>query len=141
MEQPSPSIRKLQVFLRVYGVSMLLIFGTLSIAFLFQLQAFNPGGPLHWMIWDDVYGHVGPMLIVVYLVWGVFLLLASRDPVRYASFLDFTLWANLAHGLLMIPMALFGEMYQSKFLTDIPFILFLSLGLYVWRPRPVGSGI
>ncbi len=141
MEQPSPKIRKLQALLRVYGVSTLLIFGTLSIAFLFQLPAFNPGGPLHWLIWDDVYGHVAPMLIVIYLVWGVFLLLASRDPVRYASFLDFTLWANLAHGVLMIPMALFGEMYQSKFLTDIPFILFLSLGLYVWRPRSVGSGV
>ena len=141
MEQQSPRIRKLQVLLRVYGVSTLLIFSTLSIAFLFQLTAFNPGGPLHWLIWDDVYGHVGPMLIIIYLVWGVFLLLASRDPARYASFLDFTLWANLAHGVLMIPMALFGEMYHSKFLTDIPFILFLSLGLYLWRPRPVASGI
>jgi len=127
-------IRKLQLFLRVYGVLTLLIFGTLSVAFAFQLTAFNPGGPFHWMIWDDVYGHVGPMLILIYLVWGIYFFVAAKDPLRYQSFLDFTMWANLAHGLLMIPMALFGSMYHSKFLTDIPFILILSLGIYLWRP-------
>ena len=111
----------------------LLIFGILATAFLFKIPEFNPGGSFHWLIWDDVYGHVAPMLIVIYLTWGIFFIIAAKDPARYLTFLDFTMWANLGHGLLMIPMALFGAMYHSKFLTDIPFILFLSLGLYVWR--------
>lgn len=126
--------RKLQVFLRIYGTLSLLIFGILAVAFLFRIPEFNPGGKFHWLIWDDVNSHVAPMLIVIYLTWGVFFFVASKDPARYVSFLDFTMWANLVHGLVMIPMAFDGAVYHSKFLTDIPFILFLSLGLYWLRP-------
>jgi hypothetical protein len=27
------------------------------------------------------------------------------------------------------------DRYWSKFLTDIPFVLILSLGIFLWRPR------
>lgn len=93
-------IKKLKIFLQVYGVLTLLIFGVLSIAFIFQLQEFNPGGKYNWLIWDDVYGHVGPMLVIIYLVWGVYFFVAANDPMKYRTFLDFTMWANASHGLL-----------------------------------------
>ncbi len=126
----------LRTFLRVYGILSFLIFGSLSLGFLIQTPHMNPGGPLHWLIWDDVTGHVGPMLFVIYLVWGIFFFPAANDPIKYRTFLDFTMWANLAHGLLMVPMALEGShMYHSKFLTDIPFILILAIGIYLLRPR------
>jgi hypothetical protein len=127
-------IRNLQVFLSVYGIMTIAIFGLLCMAFLFKIPAFNPGGSLHWMIWDDLYGHVAPMLVVIYMVWGVYYLVAAKDPVKHLSFLNFSMWANLFHGLLMIPMALNQSMYHTKFLTDIPFILALSIAIYVWKP-------
>ena len=127
-------IKRLKIFLRAYGVMTFLIFGILSIGFILQINEFNPGNSLHWLIWDDITGHVGPMLVVIYLVWGVFFFLAATNPYQYRSFLDFTMWANLAHGGLMIPMAMGHHMYHSKFLTDIPFILGLSLGIYLLRP-------
>ena len=74
------------------------------------------------------------MLMVIYIVWGVFLLRAPSDPHGYASFLTFTMWANLAHGLLMAAQASTEvHHYWSKFLTDIPFVLILALGIYLWR--------
>jgi hypothetical protein len=126
----------LKVFLRVYGVLTFLIFGILSIGFLIQAPSMNPGGSLHWLIWDQVTDHVGPMLAVIYLVWGVFFFLAANAPSRYRSFLDFTMWANFAHGLIMIPMAFdASHLYHSKLLTDIPFILILALGIFIFRPQ------
>jgi hypothetical protein len=76
-------------------------------------------------------------------VWGVFFFLAANNPPQYRSFLDFTLWANLAHGLLMVPMALEGShLYHSKFLTDIPFVLILAIGIYLLRPTvPKEQGV
>jgi hypothetical protein len=130
-------IRYLSIFLRVYGISTLLIFGTLSVAFLFQIPAFNPGGSLNWLIWDDVFGHVAPMLFVIYLTWGVYYIISARDPAKHLSFLNFSMWANLFHGLLMIPMAFNETMYHSKFLTDIPFILIVSIVIYAWRPGKI----
>jgi hypothetical protein len=129
-----------QVFLRVYGVLTLIIFTSLFVGFLAQspLLAEN-GGALNWTIWNDVrcgseHLHVPPMLLVIYIVWGIFLLLAARDPHGYDSFLSFTLWANLAHGLLMAVQASTEfHHYWSKFLTDIPFVWILALGIFLGR--------
>ena len=68
------------------------------------------GGSLNWLIWNDVHsGHDHPhmplMLFTVYIVRAVFLLLAARWPLAYMSLLTFTMWANLAHGLLMVVQA------------------------------------
>jgi hypothetical protein len=48
---------------------------------------------------------------------------------------NFTMWANLAHGLLMVVRAAMSwiDRYWSKFLTDIPAVLILALGMYLLR--------
>jgi len=97
----------------------------------------RPGGSLNWLIWDDVFGHVAPMLFVIYLTWGVYYIVTAKDPAKYLSFLNFSMWANLFHGLLMIPMAFSETIYHSKFLTDIPFILIVSITIYAWRPGKI----
>ena len=131
----------LKVFLRVYGVLMLIIFGLLFTGFIVQTPLLaEDGGALNWTIWNDVrfgdqHAHVPPMLLLIYVVWGVFLLRAANDPEAYVSFLNFTMWANLAHGLLMVVQAAMDmDRYWSKFLTDIPFILILAVGIYLLRP-------
>jgi hypothetical protein len=134
--------KKLAIFLRVYGVLSLVIFGSLELGFAIQtpLLADQPRGALNWVIWNGVQCggercHVPPMLFLVYLVWGVFLFPAARRPRAYLSFLNFTMWANLAHGLLMaLQAAMMMDRYWSKWFTDIPFVLILALGIYVWRP-------
>ena len=128
------STQRLQRFLRVYGTVSLVLFSTLLLAFLVQWPMIDEGAPLHWVIWDRVTHHVAPMLFAIYVVWAVYLLRAARHPAAYASFLDFTLCANLAHALVMVPMAVGEPAYHSKFLTDIPFILLLCAALALWRP-------
>jgi hypothetical protein len=134
-------MRRLTIFLRVYGVLSFIIFGFLSLGFALQTPLLSePHGALQWTIWDDVKGHVGPMLFVIYLTWAVFFFLAARKPAAYASFLSFTMWANLCHGLLMAAQSfeMMGH-YWSKWLTDIPFVLILSLGIYIWRPKSIAD--
>ncbi|MEO3876061.1 DUF6632 domain-containing protein [Nonomuraea sp. B12E4] len=135
------SPRALAVFLRVYGVLSLAIFVPLFIGFLVRTPLLaEAGGPLNWTIWNDVvsgheHAHVPPMLFAIYIVWAVFLLVAARDPLAHTSFLSFTMWANLAHGLLMVAQAAMDlDRYWSKFLTDIPFILILAIGIFLLRP-------
>jgi FtsH-binding integral membrane protein len=135
-----------RVFLRVYGVLTLAIFVPLFVGFVAQSPLLaEHGGALNWTIWNDVrcgseHLHVPPMLLVIYIVLGIFLLRAAGDPYGYASFLSFTMWANLVHGLLMaVQAATEMDHYWSKFLTDIPFVLVLALGIYLWRRKePVG---
>ncbi len=134
----------LAIFLRIYGVLSLIIFGSLFVGFAIQtpLLADEPRGALNWMIWNGIrcggeMCHVPPMLLIIYFVWGVFFFLAARKPLAYVSFLNFTMWANLFHGLLMaVQAAMMMGRYWSKWFTDIPFILILALGIYLWRPTP-----
>jgi hypothetical protein len=139
-QDPSRGLAAFRVFLRVYGVLTLAIFVLLFVGFLAQSPLLaEHGGPLNWTIWNDVrcgseHLHVPPMLMVIYIVWGVFLLRAAGDPRGYASFVCLKIWANLAHGVLMAAQA--GTEiahYWSKFLTDVPFVLILALGIYLWR--------
>ncbi|HEY5826464.1 MAG TPA: DUF6632 domain-containing protein [Cyclobacteriaceae bacterium] len=123
-----------KIFLQTWAVLCILVMSINCSAFIFKFLQFNPGGPLHWLIWDDVYGHVGPMIFIIYIVWSVYLFKAANHPIEDRTFLSFTLWANVAHAVVMIPMALNDAMYHSKFLTDIPFLLVLSVGIYIWQP-------
>ena len=132
---------RLATFLRIYGALSLVIFVPLFVGFIVQSPLLAEGGRLNWTIWNGVQCgsqpcHVPPMLFTIYLVWAVFLFVAARRPLAYVSFLNFTMWANLFHGLLMaVQAAAMMDHYWSKWFTDIPFVVILALGIYVWRPR------
>lgn len=127
--------KTLKLFLRIFGAATVLVMSINMSAFIFQIQAFRPGNAMHWLLWDDITGHVGPMIFAIYIVWGLYFFKVAKDPDKHISFLEFTIWANLAHGLIMVPMALNDSTYHLRLLTDIPFILLTALGTYVWMPR------
>jgi hypothetical protein len=124
----------LKIFLKVYGALSLLLFGILSLGFMFQAPILAKGGALNWAIWDDVTDHVPLMITVIYFVWSLFLIRAAKDPRAHGSFLDFTMWANLAHGLVMMPQAFGSHEYHAKFMTDIPWVLILAGAIAFLRP-------
>ena len=133
MEQSS-KLKKLKLFLNIYGVVSILLFGGLFLLTSFDAPIMQEGGALRFMRWDILSKHVELMLEAVYLVWGVFMLKAAHKPMAYLSFLSFTLWANLVHGLLMIPQAMMvGMMYKMG--TDIAYCIVLAIGLWILMPK------
>ena len=133
MEQ-TPNLKNLKLFLYIYGIISLILFGGLFSLTTFDAPIMQEGGSLRFMRWDILSKHVELMLEAVYLVWGIFMLMAARKPMAYLSFLTFTLWANLVHGLLMIPQAIMVGM-MFKMFTDIAYCLVLALGLWVLMPK------
>ena len=126
--------RSLKDFLNLFGVISIALFGTLFLLTSFDAPIMQEGGALRFLRWDILSRHVELMIEIVYLVWGIFMLLAARNPLSYLSFLNFTLWANLAHGLLMIPQAfMVGMMY--KMFTDVAYCLVLAIGLWILVPK------
>jgi len=124
----------LKIFLTIYGIISVLLFGGLFLLTSTDASIMQDGGALRFMRWDILSKHVELMIEAVYLVWGIFMLLAARNPLSYLSFLNFTLWANLVHGLLMIPQAMMvGMMY--KMFTDIAYCLVLAIGLWILLPK------
>ena len=132
--ESSSKLKNLKLFLNTYGVVSILLFGGLFSLTSFDAPVMQEGGTLRFMRWDVLSKHVELMLEAVYLVWGIFMLMAARKPLAYLSFLNFTLWANLVHGLLMIPQAMMVGM-MFKMFTDIAYCLVLAVGLWVLMPK------
>src|SRR6266536_4214827 len=104
----SKRLAALSIFLRVYGVLTLIIFGSLLVGFAVQtpLLADEPKGVLNWVIWNGIRCgsepcYVPPMLFIIHMVWGAFFFMAARKPLAHASFLSLTMWASFAPGLLL----------------------------------------
>jgi hypothetical protein len=133
MEQTS-KLKNLSIFLNIYGVISIILFGGLFLLTSFDAPIMQEGGALRFMRWDILSKHVELMIEAVYLVWGIYMLKAARNPLAYISFLNFTLWANLVHGLLMVPQAfMVGMMF--KMFTDVAYCLFLAVGLWFLLPK------
>ena len=127
------NLKALKIFLTIYGIVSIMLFGTLFLLTSIDAPIIQEGGALRFLRWDILSKHVDLMIEIVYLVWGIFMLIAARKPLSNLSFLNFTLWANLAHGILMIPQAMMaGMMY--KMYTDITYCLLLAIGLWIWTP-------
>src|SRR5258706_4719488 len=100
------NLRTIKIFLNIYGIISIILFGGLFLLTSTDASIMQDGGALRFMRWDVLSKHVELMLEVVYLVWGIFMLMAARKPLSYLSFLKFTLLGNLLHGLLMSPQAM-----------------------------------
>ena len=134
MTSVSLKLKSLKIFLNIYGIISIFLFGSLFLLTSLDAPVMQEGGALRFLRWDVLSKHVELMIEIVYLVWGIFMLLAARKPLLYLSFLRFTLWANLAHGLLMVPQAfMVGMMY--KMFTDVAYCLVLAIGLLILLPK------
>lgn len=125
----------LRIFLNVYGVISVILFGGLFVLTATGAPIIQDGGALAFMRWQPHSPDVELMLEGVYFVWAIFFFIAARAPQRYLSFIDFTIWANAIHGLIMAVQALMMPMYTYKFFTDIAYCIVLAAGLAVLRPR------
>jgi hypothetical protein len=133
MKQTS-NLKALKIFLSIYGIVTIMLFGTLFFLTSIDAPIMQEGGALRFLRWDILSKHVELMIEIVYLVWGIFMLIAASKPLANLSFIKFTLWANLAHGILMIPQAIMvGMMY--KMYTDIAYCIILAIGLWIWTPK------
>ena len=125
----------LRVFLNVYGVISVILFGGLFVLTATNAPILQDGGALAYMRWQPHSPDVELMLEGVYFVWAIFFFVAARAPQRYLSFIDFTIWANAVHGIIMAVQAIAMPMYTYKFFTDIAYCIVLAAGLALLRPR------
>jgi hypothetical protein len=90
--------------------------------------------PAAWM-WEPRQPEYEQMIIGVYVTLGVFVLLASRDPLRHLSLIWFTAWSSLVHGGIMLVQALRDPLERANLVGDIPALLLVGIGLIALTPR------
>jgi hypothetical protein len=75
------------------------------------------------------------MILGIYATLGVFLLLASRNPLKHLSLIWFTVWSSVAHGGIMAAQSLVYPEHRGHLLGDVPALLLIALVLAVLTPR------
>jgi len=79
--------------------------------------------------------HYLQMIVGVYATLGVFLLLASRDPLAHLSLIWFTVWSNIVHALIMAAQALANPEHAGHLVGDVPALLVVAALLAFLTPR------
>jgi len=75
------------------------------------------------------------MILGVYATLGVFLLIASRNPLQHLSLIWFTVWSNVVHAGIMAAQALANPEQVGHLWGDVPALLALAAVLGFLTPR------
>jgi hypothetical protein len=78
---------------------LLLLLGSLFVAGVYPLMTSIRSG------WQANREDAEPMAISLYVMMGIFLLLAARNPSANRGVITFAAWLNIAHGAVMAVMA------------------------------------
>ncbi len=117
--------------LRVLRV-VLIVVGLIFIVGVYPLMmAWWPAG---WR-WNPNQPEYEQMILGVYATLGVFLLIASRDPLKHRSLIWFTVWSSLVHGGIMAMQAFKMPAEHGHLLGDIPALIVVAVVLAILTPR------
>jgi hypothetical protein len=107
-----------------------------GVIFLFGLYILTRIWPSAWM-WEPRQSEYEQMILGVYATLGIFLLIASRDPLSHRSLIWFTIWSSIVHGGIMLVQAIVDETERANLIGDVPSLLIVALVL--WYLMPKGS--
>jgi hypothetical protein len=126
----------LRVFLKVLSVGFLAAFIPWITLILLNAPILAPGGSLAPLLRFQPYNaSYESMMTAIHIVWAVMLWRASDDPARHSLFIDFTIWANVAHGVVMLIATPMQKGIVMTFIEGIP--LFAIAAILAWlRPKP-----
>ncbi|OUS08905.1 hypothetical protein A9Q96_00755 [Rhodobacterales bacterium 52_120_T64] len=113
----------LKLALAVFGLIFLLIY---------PLGIIWPSG---W-VWHGGEGsYYLQMIIGMYLVLGVMLIMASRNPSEHKSLINYTIWSSIVHGLIMGVQAVGDDMEHGHLIADVPALLLVAAVLWYLSPK------
>ena len=125
----------LRIFLRLLSLGFLAAFIPWITLILLNAPILAPGGGLAPLLRFQPYNaHYESMLAAIHIVWAVMLWRASDDPAQHALFIDFTIWANVAHGVVMLIATPMAKGLAMTVIEGLPLFAIAAV-LRALRPR------
>ena len=90
--------------------------------------------PSGWR-WQPNQPEYEQMILGVYATLGIFLLIASRNPLQNRSLIWFTVWSSLVHAGIMAVQAVKMPSEHGHLFGDIPALAVVAILLAVLTPR------
>ena len=129
----------LRIFLRVLSVGYFAAFIPWITLILLNAPVLAPGGTLAPILRFQPYNvYYESMLTAIHLAWAVMLWRASADPDRHLLFIDFTILANIAHGVVMLIVTPGQKGVVMTFVEGVPLFVIAAV---LWWLRPKQSNL
>ena len=120
---PATRLRLLSIALVVFG--LIFLFGVYPL-----MMSFWPSG---WR-WQPNQPEYEQMILGVYATLGVFLLVASRNPLQHRSLIWFTVWSSAVHAAIMTVQAINMPAEHGHLYGDVPALFLVAVVLAVLMP-------
>jgi hypothetical protein len=75
------------------------------------------------------------MILGIYATLGVFLLIASRNPLAHTSLIWFTIWSSFVHGAIMAAQSLSKAQHMGHLWGDVLALIVVAAALAALMPR------
>ena len=75
------------------------------------------------------------MILGIYATLGVFLMIASRDPMKHRSLIWFTVWSSIVHGGIMGVQSLVNTMHMGHLYGDVSALVAVAIVLAMLTPK------
>lgn len=127
---PATRLRFLRIALVVFGLIFLV--GVYPL-----MMSLWPSG---WR-WQPNQPEYEQMILGVYATLGVFLLVASRNPLEHRSLIWFTVWSSLVHAGIMAVQAINMPAEHGHLFGDVPALILVAVVLAILMPRRAAVGM
>lgn len=108
---------------------VLIVVGLITLFAVWPLMILWPSG---WT-WHSGHSDYPLMIVGIYATLGVFLLKASRDPMKHLSLIWFTVWSSVVHGAIMavqsFGMEMDGMQHFGHLVGDVPALFIIAAAL------------
>jgi hypothetical protein len=109
----------------------LVVVGLIFVFGIYPLTIIWPSG---WA-WHTGQSHYLQMILGIYVTLGVFLLIASRNPLANLSLIWFTVWSSAVHGGIMAVQALSDPQFRGHLWGDVLALFVVAAVLALLTPR------
>ena len=113
----------------------LLVVGLIFIFGIYPLTILWPSG---WS-WNAGQSEYLQMILGIYATLGVFLVIASRNPLAHRSLIWFTVWSSVVHAGIMAAQALANPEQMGHLWGDVPALLIVAAVLTLLTPRTAAA--
>src|ERR1700727_681851 len=118
-----------------YLRAVLVVVGLVFIVGIYPLTIVWPSG---WA-WHAGQSDYLQMILGIYATLGVFLIIASRNPLAHRSLIWFTGWSSVVHGVIMCLQSVANPQHLGHLYGDVAALLIVAAVLAFLMPRSGGA--
>ena len=79
------------------------------------------------------------MILGIYATLGVFLIIASRNPMAHRSLIWFTVWSSIVHGGIMAVQSIANPQHIGHLWGDVAALIVVGVVLAALTPRQTAA--